>query len=57
MSELWEEMEGGVVWCGVDYKNRGRRKRGSALIMSPRMWEGIEVYGWKGSRIVWAVGR
>ena len=23
-----------------------------ALLMSPRIWEGIEGHGWKGSRIV-----
>ena len=25
--------------------------------MSPRVWEGIKAHGWKGSKIVWAVGK
>ena len=25
--------------------------------MCPRVWEGIEAHGWKGSRIVWADGK
>ena len=55
--ELWEGMEGGVVWCGVDEKSKGRGREGCALLMSPRVWESTEVHGWKGSRIVWAVGK
>ena len=53
--EIWERMGGGVVWCGVDEKSRGRGKEGCALHISPRVWKGIETYSWKGSRIVWAV--
>ena len=51
-SEVWEGMEGRVVWCGVDDKSKGR-------VCSPkvskgtRVWEGIEAHGWKASRIVW----
>ncbi len=55
--EIWEGMEGGVVWCGVDEKSRGRGKEGCALLFAPRVWKGIEVHEWKGSRIVWAVGK
>ena len=52
-SEVWEGMEGGVVWCGVDTESKGRGKEGCAPIMSPRVWESIKAHGW--SRIVWTV--
>ncbi len=55
--EIWEGMEGGVVWHGVDEKSRGRGKEGCALLLSPRVWKGIEAHGWRGSKIVWAVGK
>ena len=41
-SEVWEGMEGGMVWCGVDDKSKGRVKEGCALLMSHRVWEGVE---------------
>ena len=25
-SEVWKEMEGGMVWCGVDAESKGRGK-------------------------------
>ncbi len=34
--------------------SRGRGKEGCALLMSERMWKGLEDCGWKGTRIVWA---
>ena len=43
-SKVWEGMEG-VVWCGVDEKRKGLGKKGCALFMSPRIWEGIETHG------------
>ncbi len=46
-----------MVWCGVDEKSRGRGREGCALLFAPRVWKGIEAHGWKGSRIVWAVGK
>ncbi len=42
---------------GIDEKSRGRGKEGCALLLSPRVWEGIEEQGWRGSRKVWAVGK
>ena len=48
-----EGLEGRVVCCGVDEKSKRREKEGCALLMSPRIWQGIETHGWKGSRIVW----
>ncbi len=54
---IWEGMEGGVVWCGGDEKSRDRGKEGWALLLFPRVWESIEVHGWRGSRRVWAVGK
>ncbi len=27
------------------------------LIFAPRVWKSIEVHGWKGPRIVWAVAK
>ena len=50
-------MDGGVVWSGMDERRKGRGREGCALLMSARVWEGIEAHGWKGSRIVWAVGK
>lgn len=38
-------MEGGVVWCGTDEKSRGREKKGCALLLFPRIWNGIEAHG------------
>lgn len=49
--EVWEGMEGGVVWCGVDARGKGKGKGGSILLMSPAIWEGIEGYRWNGSLI------
>ena len=40
-SEVWEGMEGGVMWCGVDEKSKERGKEGCALQMSLRIWQGI----------------
>ena len=34
-----------------------KTREGCALLMSPRIWQGIEEHGLKGSRIVWAVGK
>ena len=45
------------MWCGVDDKSMGREREGCALLMSPRVWECIEAHKWKGSKIVWAVGK
>ena len=53
--EVWEGMEGRMVWCVVDDNSKGRGKEGSAFLMYLRVWEGIEAHVWKGSRIVWAV--
>ena len=56
-NEVWEGMEGEVVWCRMDMKSKGRGREGCALLMSPRVWKGVEEHGWKGSRIVWAVSK
>ncbi len=39
---LWEGLEGGVVWTGIE---RGRGKEGCAIMVSPRVWEGIDGHG------------
>ncbi len=49
--------KGWKEWSGVDEESRGRGKEGCALLLSPRVWKGIKVHGWRGSRIVWAVGK
>ena len=36
---------------------QGRGTEEYALLMFPRVWEGIEAHGWKSSRIVWVVGK
>ncbi len=46
-----------MVWCGMNERSRGRGKEGRALLLSQRVWEGIEAHGWRGSRIMWAVGK
>ncbi len=55
--EVWEDMEGGVVWCGVDERRKGRGKEECALLISSRVWEGTEAQKWKGSRTVWTAGK
>ncbi len=45
---------GGVVWTGIE---KGRGKEGCAIMVSPRVWKGIDVRGWIGSRIVWMTGK
>ncbi len=42
---------------GVGEWNRGMEKEGCAILLSKRMWEGLEDYGWKGTRITWAKTR
>ena len=54
---MWEGLEGGVVWSGMAVDSKGRGREGCALLLSPRVWEGIEDQGWEGSRIVWATGK
>ena len=42
------------MWNGMKEGSRGRGKEGCAIMMSERMWKGLEEWGWKGTRIVWA---
>ncbi len=51
---LWEGLEGGVVWAGIE---RGREKVWCARRASPRVWKGMDGHGWMGSRIVWMTGK
>ncbi len=39
---VWEDMEGRVVWSGMKEGSRGRGKEGCALLMSERMWRGLD---------------
>ncbi|KAK4327054.1 hypothetical protein Pmani_002500 [Petrolisthes manimaculis] len=50
-------MEGGVAWTGMDEKSKGRGKEGCALLVSGRVWKGIDGHGRKGTRIVWMTGK
>ena len=53
-SEVCEGVDGEMVWCGVkEKKTKGRES--CVFLTSPRVWEGIEAHGWKGSRIMWVV--
>ncbi len=52
--ELWEGLEGGLVWTGI---GKGRRKEGCAIMVSPRVWAGIDGHGWLGPRIGWMSGK
>ena len=47
--------DGGM--SGVEWMRKARERKGCALLMSPRMWQGIEAHGWKESRIVWTSGK
>ncbi|MCP5003018.1 MAG: hypothetical protein GY941_03575 [Planctomycetes bacterium] len=53
----WEGMKGGVVWTGLDEGYKGRGKEGCALLVSERVWKGMNDYGWMGSRLVWMTGK
>ncbi len=39
---VWEGMEGGVIGSGMKGESRGRGKEGCAILLSKRMWEGLE---------------
>ena len=45
---VWEGMEGGVIWSGMKEGGGGRGKEGCALLMSERMWKGLEDWGRSG---------
>jgi len=55
--KIWDGMEGGVVWTGLDEKYKGKGKEGCAILLSTRIWEGVTEHGWNGSRIVWVKGK
>ena len=54
---IWQGVEGGVVWGGLDEKYKGRSKGGVAIIVSKRIVGGIKEYGWSGPRVVWLRGK
>ena len=41
-SELWQGVEGCVVWCGMEAESRGRGREECALVISLRVWKGVE---------------
>ena len=45
------------MWAGIDEGCKGRGKEGCALLVSARVWKGVNDHGWKGSRIVWLTGK
>ncbi len=51
---LWEGLEGGVVWIGIE---KGRGKERCATMIFPRVWEGIHGHDLIGSRVVWMTGK
>ncbi len=51
---LWKGIAGAVIWTGVE---RGRGKEECALMVSQRVWAGMNGYGWAGSRLVWMTGK
>ena len=53
VGSLWDGMNGGAVWTGLNEDYKGRGKEGCAILMSERVWKGVTDCGWKGSRIVW----
>lgn len=53
---VWEGMEGGVEWNGMDVRSKGKGRKGCALLISPKVWEELE-HEWKGSRIEWIAGK
>ena len=42
--------------CGVDEESKEKGKEGYTLVISGRLWEGIEAHAWKGSVIVDSLG-
>ncbi len=50
---MWEGVNGGAVWTGLDESYKGREKEGCTILMSDRVWKCVTEYGWKGTRIVW----
>ena len=54
---LWEGLEGGVCWSGLDVAYKGRGREGCAILMSHRVACGVTEHGWCGSRIVWVKGK
>lgn len=45
---MWDGIEGGVACYSVDEKRQGRGKEGYALLLAPRVWNGIETCGRQG---------
>ena len=45
-----------MVWCRVDEKAREGETK-DVHVVSPRVCEGIEAHGWKGTRTEWVVGK
>ncbi len=39
---LREELEGGVVWAGIE---KGRGREACAIMASPRVWKGMDGHG------------
>ena len=56
-SKLWEGLEGGVCWSGLNEEYKGRVKEGCAILMSHRVACSVNEHGWRGSRIVWVKGK
>ena len=56
-NRLWEGLEGGVCWSGLDVTYKGRGREGCAILMSHRVAYGVTEHGWCGSRIVWVKGK
>ena len=56
-NRLWEGLEGGVCWSGLDVAYKGRGREGCAILMSHRVACGVTEHGWCGSRIVWVKGK
>lgn len=45
-----------MVRFGIDERSRSRGKEEFIFLLFPRVWNAIELQGWKGSKIGWAMG-
>ena len=52
-NRLWKGVGGMVVWLGMTEDYKGKKKEGVALLLSPRMSEGVMAYECVSSRIAW----
>lgn len=51
---LWEGLEEGLAWTEIE---KGRGREGCTLMVSPRVWTGMDGNKWCRSGIVWMMSK